>query len=52
MRYSLLQRAAIIAKRLTEFCEERKLSIEAVQLPGAMNEEADKESRSGSDASD
>ncbi|KAI9552222.1 reverse transcriptase [Daphnia sinensis] len=34
------------------FCEERKLSVEAVHLPGAMNEEADKESRSGSDASD
>ncbi len=41
-----------IAKRLTEFCEHRNLTIEAVHLPGVMNIEADRESRSECDASD
>lgn len=41
-----------IAKSLTAFCEERDLNIEAVHLPGVLNVEADRESRSSCDASD
>ncbi|KZS06357.1 Uncharacterized protein APZ42_030220 [Daphnia magna] len=41
-----------IAKLITDFCEQRQLSIEAVHLAGALNIEADAESRSGPDASD
>jgi hypothetical protein len=41
-----------IAKRLTEFCEHRNLTIEAINLPGVMNIEADRESRSECDSSD
>lgn len=41
-----------IAKLITDFCEQWQLSIEAVHLAGALNIEADAESRSGPDASD
>ena len=41
-----------IAKKLTEFCEVRNITIEAVHLPGVMNVEADRESRSECDSSD
>ena len=41
-----------VANQLTEFCEERRLTVVAVHLTGVMNIEADKESRSQSDASD
>jgi hypothetical protein len=41
-----------VAKQLTEFCEERRLTVLAVHLPGVMNIEVDRESRAQSDASD
>jgi hypothetical protein len=41
-----------VANQLTEFCEERRLTVVAVHLPGVMNIKADKESRSQSDASE
>ncbi|KZS19016.1 Uncharacterized protein APZ42_014682 [Daphnia magna] len=41
-----------VAKALTEFCEQRKLSIEAVHLAGVLNVEADRESKADDDASD
>jgi hypothetical protein len=41
-----------IAKLITGFCEQRQLSVQAVHLAGVLNGEADKESRSSSDASD
>jgi ribonuclease HI len=41
-----------IAKWLAEFCEHQNLTIKAVHLPGVMNVEADRESRSECDASD
>ncbi|EFX84616.1 hypothetical protein DAPPUDRAFT_238898 [Daphnia pulex] len=40
------------AVRLTEFCESRRLSVEAVHLAGVLNVVADKESRSEGDSSD
>lgn len=39
-------------KLLSTFCESRSLSIEAVFLAGRLNVVADRESRSGEDASD
>lgn len=41
-----------VAKQLTEFCEERRLTVVAVHLPGVMNIKVDRESRAQSDASD
>ena len=41
-----------IAKELTNFCEQRRLSITANHLAGVLNIEADKESRAISDSSD
>jgi hypothetical protein len=41
-----------IAKLITGFCEQCQLSVQAVHLAGVLNGEADKESRSSSDASD
>ena len=32
-----------VAKQFTEFCEERRLTVVAVHLPGVMNIEADRE---------
>ncbi|KZS06633.1 Uncharacterized protein APZ42_029853 [Daphnia magna] len=40
------------AVRLTEFCESRRLSVEAVHLAGVLNVVADRESRSECDSSD
>jgi hypothetical protein len=40
------------AIRLTEFCESRRLSVEAVHLAGVLNVVADRESRSEWDSSD
>lgn len=41
-----------IAKSLSNFCEQRKLTIEADHLSGILNVKADKESRTECDASD
>ena len=46
------KRLSDLANRFSLFCEERKLSVEAVHLPGVLNVVADKESRTSVDSSD
>ena len=46
------RRLSDLAKRFSLFCEERKLSVEAVHLPGVLNVVADKEFRTSDDSSD
>jgi hypothetical protein len=41
-----------ISQRIISFCEIRSISLHAVYLPGAMNYEADFQSRARMDASD
>ncbi len=41
-----------ISQRITSFCEIRSISLHAVNLPGAMNHEADFQSRARMDARD
>ena len=46
------RRLSDLANRFSLFCEERKLSVEAVHLPGVLNVVADKEFRTSNDSSD
>ena len=46
------RRLSDLANRFSLFCEERKLSVEAVHLPGVLNVVADKEFRTSDDSSD
>ncbi len=46
------QNLTTIAKAISNWCEPRGISVQAVYLPGSLNVIADKESRSAPDASD
>ena len=41
-----------VSAKLTEWCERRKIAVNAVYLQGKLNVVADEESRAGPDAGD